>query len=330
MSALPAGGGAGDHRAVRDLDLKTLRLFVAVCDCRTMARAAAQERIEPSAVSKRIAQLEDDLGVELLVRARRGVEPTPAGLALLERARDIVFTMDRIDADAASFAAGVVTAHVRLLATPAAIAEGLLGDVAAFMREPAHEGIRVDLEEREARDLVGALHDGHASLGVCGDDADLRGLVRRLYRRDRLVLAVYAGHALAGRASVRFAETLAFDHVGLPPSTPVHALLQREAARLDRAVPYRTVVSTFDAALRGVAADLGVGVVPLAVGRRGAVDGDLELIPIDDAWAERGFVLCFRSLDSLAPASRRLADHLAAQAAGAIPGETEAAPAERG
>ena len=65
----------------------------------------------------------------------------------------------------------------------------------------------------------------------------LRGLARRLYRRDRLVLAVYAGHALAGRASVRFAETLAFDHVGLPPSTAVHALLQREAARLDRAVP---------------------------------------------------------------------------------------------
>jgi DNA-binding transcriptional LysR family regulator len=320
MSALPAGGRTGDHSAVRDLDLKTLRLFIAVCDCRTMARAAAQERIEPSAVSKRIAQLEDDLGVELLVRARRGVEPTPAGLALLERARDVVFAIDRIDADAASFAAGLVTSRVRLLATSAAIAEGLLGDIAAFMREPANEGIRVDLEERESRDLVRDILDGRASLGVCADETDLGGLARRPYRRDRLVLAVYAGHALAGRASVRFAEMLDFEHVGLPPSTAVHALLRREAARLDRAVPYRTVVSTFDAALRVVAANLGMGIVPLAIGRRSAVDVDLQLIPIADAWAERGFVLCFRSLEALPAASRRLADHLAAQAAGAMPG----------
>ena len=150
------------------------------------------------------------------------------------------------------------------------------------------------------------------SLGVCDEEADLRGLARRPYRRDRLVLAVYAGHALAGRASVRFAETLAFEHVGLPPSTAVHALLQREAARLDRAVPYRTVVSTFDAALRVVAANLGVGVVPLGVAGRSPVAVDLQLIPIADAWAERGFVLCFRSLDALPPAARRLADHLAA------------------
>jgi DNA-binding transcriptional LysR family regulator len=305
---------------VRDLDLKTLRLFVAVCDCRSMARAAAQERIEPSAVSKRIAQLEDDLGVELLVRARRGVEPTPAGRALLERARDVVFTIDRIDADAASFAAGRVTSHVRVLATPAAIAEGLLDDIASFIREPGREGVRVDLEERESRDLVRDIHDGHASLGVCGDEADLRDLASRPYRRERLVLAVYAGHALAGRASVGFAETLAFEHVGLPPSTAVHALLQREAARLDRLVPYRIVVSTFDAALRVVAANLGVAVVPVAIGRRGAVAVDLQLIPIAEAWAERGFVLCFRSLEALPSATRSFSDHLAAQAALAASG----------
>ena len=105
---------------MRDLDVKTLRLFVAVCESRTMARAAEQEHIEPSAISKRIAQLEDDLGVELLVRGRRGVQTTPAGLALLEHARSVLFTMDRIVADAASFAGGV-QGHVRLIATASAM-----------------------------------------------------------------------------------------------------------------------------------------------------------------------------------------------------------------
>src|SRR4051794_5351585 len=68
IPAFPDRNVQPHHRAVRDLDVKTLRLFVAVCECRTMARAAEQEQIEPSAISKRIAQLETDLGVDLLMR----------------------------------------------------------------------------------------------------------------------------------------------------------------------------------------------------------------------------------------------------------------------
>ena len=310
---------------MRDIDLKTLRLFVAVSDCRSMARAAEQEHIEPSAISKRIAQLEDDLGVELLVRGRRGVQTTPAGLALLEHARSVLFTMDRIVADAASFAGGV-QGHVRLIATASAIAEALLDDIASFMREPDNENIKVDIEERISRDLVREVRDGNASLGVCWDHVDFEGLAHHPYRRDRFALAVYAGHALAGRASVGFEETLAFDHVGLPPSTAVHTMLQRAAASAERTVTYRVVVSSFDAALRVVAANLGVSVVPLEVGRRGAAHGrrsgagpDIELIPIDDAWAERSFAICFRDFAALPPASRRLVDHLQERAAASVP-----------
>lgn len=47
---------------VRDLDLTSLRLFVAVCDTHNMARAAAQAHLVGSAVSKRLAQLEAQLG----------------------------------------------------------------------------------------------------------------------------------------------------------------------------------------------------------------------------------------------------------------------------
>ena len=304
---------------MRDIDLKTLRLFVAVADCRSMARAAEQEHIEPSAISKRIAQLEDDLGVELLLRGRRGVQTTPAGLALLEHARTVLFTLDRIAADAASFTGGV-EGHVRLIATASAIAEALLDDIASFMREPDNRNIRVDIEERFSRDLVRELRDGNASLGVCWDRVDFEGLAHRPYRRDRLALAVYAGHPLAGRASIGFEETLAFDHVGLPPSTAVHTMLQRAAASAGRTVTYRVVVSTFDAALRVVAADLGVAVVPLEVGRRGAAHADLSLVPISDSWAERCFAICFRQREALPPASRRLLDHLEARAAAAAPG----------
>jgi DNA-binding transcriptional LysR family regulator len=301
---------------VRDLDPKTLRLLVAVCDCGSMTRAAEQEGIEASAISKRIAQLEDELGIELLVRGRRGVEATAAGVALVEKAREVLFTMDRMVADAGSFASGR-RGHVRVLATAAAIAEALLDDVAAFMREPEHENIRIEIEERVAADLVREVRDGTASLGVCDGEAASAGLVRRPYRRDRLALAVYAGHALAGRAAIRFEDTLAFDHVGLPPATAVHLLLQRAAAASARTVSYRVVVSTFDAALRAVAANLGVAVVPAELAVRAVAAVEIAVVPLEDAWAERRLVVCCREVESLAPPSRRLLAHLEARATAA-------------
>jgi DNA-binding transcriptional LysR family regulator len=300
--------------SVQDLDVKTLRLFVAVCECRTMARAAEQEHIEPSAISKRIAQLEGDLGVELLMRGRRGVQPTPAGVALLDHARSILFTIDRIVSAAAAFSGGI-HGHVRLLATASAIAEALLDDIATFMRIPANRNIKIDIEERVSRDLVRQIREGSASLGICWDSVDFQGLRQCSYRRDRLALAVHAGHPLAERTSLAFEETLDAEHVGLPPSTSVHAMLQRAAARSGRSIAYRVIVSSFDAALRVVAANLGVSVVPLEVGRRSALD--VRMVPISDAWAERRFAICFRELESLQPASQRLVEHLQLRAASA-------------
>ena len=64
---------------MRDLDLTSLRLFVATCDHRNIARAGLQAHIGASAISKRLAQLEEAVGAPLLERQRRGVVPTAAG-----------------------------------------------------------------------------------------------------------------------------------------------------------------------------------------------------------------------------------------------------------
>lgn len=298
---------------MRDIDLKTLRLLVAVCDHQNMARAAEQAHIEPSAVSKRIAQLEADLGTPLLLRSRRGAQPTPAGLAVLEHARNMLFTMDRLVSDAAGFGAGV-KGHVRLVATASAIAESLLDDIASFMREPVNRNIKVDVEERFSRDVVRQLREGTASVGVCWDSVNLEGLQHRPYRRDRLALAVHPEHPLAQKKSLRFEQTLAYEHVGLQPSSAVHSMLQRAAARRGRTVSYRAVVSNFDAAFRVVAANLAISVIPLEVGGQVASMLGVKLIPLTDAWAQRNFAVCFQDIAALQPAVRRMVEHLVERA----------------
>lgn len=289
---------------IRDLDLKSLRLLVAVCELQNMKLAADQEHIEPSAVSKRIAQLEAQLGVRLLARNRRGVQPTPAGEAVLEHARGILYGLGRLRADAARFAGGV-RGQVSVAASASAIAQSLLDDLAAFMRLPEHREITVNVDERLSSELVRQVRDGSASVGVCWDAIGFEGLQARPYRRDELVLAVPAGHPLSARGSVAFGDSLAYDHVTLQPSTAVSTMLSRAAAGLGTALRSRAAVSNFDAALRVVAVNGYVSVVPRQVAERAARDG-VRVVALTEPWAYRRFGICFRSAEGLSPAAARL------------------------
>jgi DNA-binding transcriptional LysR family regulator len=294
---------------MRNLDPKSLRLLVAVCDLKSIRKAAEQENIEPSAISKRIAQLESAVGTQLLVRGRRATQPTAAGLTLLEHARTMLFVMQRIESDMTAFS-GEMKGHVRLVASISTIAGPLLEDIASFMRQPTNRHIKVDIEERLSRDLVRVVKDGGASLGACWDTADFESLEHLPYGGDELAVAVPLSHPLARRASVAFAQTLDFEHVGLPPTTAVNAMLQRVAVRSGRLVQYRVIVSSFDAAYRAVAAGLGISVLPRQLAPYYASAGLLS-IPLSDAWAKRRFAICFRDLKSMPAPARRLVEHLA-------------------
>lgn len=295
-----------------DIDAKTLRLFVAACDLRNMKAAAAQEHIEPSAISKRIALLEERLGAALLVRGRRGVHPTPAGEAMLEHARNVLFSMARMRSDVEAFAGGV-RGQVTVAASASAIAESLLDDLAAFMREPAYRQIRVVVEERFSRDIVRLVREGGAALGVCWDSVDFEGLQQRPYRGDELTLAVPRGHPLARRRRVSLVQALAHEHVGLPPAAAAHMTIARAAAQAGATVNYRAIVSTFDAALRVVSAGLAVSIVPGVIVQR-AGDPGLVSVPLAEPWVHRRFAICHRSEVGQQPAAARLLEYLNARA----------------
>lgn len=301
---------------MRDLDLTSLRLFVAACEQRNLARAGEQAHIGASAISKRLAQLEQQVHAPLLERHRRGVVPTAAGEILLEHARAMLATADRVARDMAAYRHGV-KGQVRVLASVSSITEWLPDDIAAFLRIPAHAPIRVDLEERTSVELVRAIREGLAPLGVCWDAADLQGLQTRPYRGDRLAVAAHPDHPIARLARCSFAQTLEHEHVGLPASTAVHTMLARAAAIIGRPLHYRAVVSTFDASLRCVRAGLGLAVVPQEVIGQAlaARDGGLCAVPLADPWAERRFAICFRDAQQLSPAAQLLLAHLERAAA---------------
>ncbi|MFC7641136.1 LysR family transcriptional regulator [Streptosporangium lutulentum] len=78
-----------------ELDLGAIRTFLAVVDDGHFTEAAARVGMSQQAVSKRIAKLEGDLGVPLLIRSRTGVRPTTDGEAFLPHARALISLADQ-------------------------------------------------------------------------------------------------------------------------------------------------------------------------------------------------------------------------------------------
>lgn len=297
---------------MKDLDLTSLRYFVAVCETGNISRAAEQQHVVPSAISKRLVLLEQDFGVALFERRRRGVSPTPAGEALLAQARGLLSSAARIAQDMASYGAGV-RGHVRLLGTVSAIAESLPDDVAAFMGKAAHRDIQVHIEEEFSREIVRRVKDGNAPLGVLWDIANLDGLRTVPYRVDQLSLVVHGSHPLATRKRVAFEDALPYELVGLQSPSAVNAVLEKAAAIAGRPLEFRSTVSNFEAALRVVRANLGSAIVPKDVAQSHARTYGLKVLPLTNAWAKRNYVICFRSREHLSKAAEMLLDFLASR-----------------
>ncbi|WP_250519897.1 MULTISPECIES: LysR family transcriptional regulator [unclassified Caballeronia] len=298
---------------LRRLDLTTLQLFLAVFEEGTLTRAAEREAIAVSAASKRLLELEQAVGAALFERKARGMALTPAGETLLHHARRVLRDVENIGIELAEHASGV-RGYVRMMANLSAIVEFLPEDLRAF--SSVHEQIKIDLEERPSGGIVEGVADSLVDLGICSGDADTRGLATAHYRHDRLALVMPGDHPLAKRASIAFAQTLDFDHIGLHSASSINQRTHLAARQAGRALRLRIHVPGFDAVCRMVQAGMGVGVLPMQVFEAMGRQLGLAAVALDDDWAARSLVIVVRDSDALSPVSRLLFDHLRTVEAG--------------
>lgn len=95
------------------MDRRQLRYFAAICEHRTLSRAAAHERVAVSALSHHIANLEAQFGTALFIRKPRGMEPTAAGERLYGHAKSILKAMTVAERDVVS-ASGEIAGEVSI------------------------------------------------------------------------------------------------------------------------------------------------------------------------------------------------------------------------
>lgn len=290
-------------------DLADLSLFRHVVDAGSITHGAARANLALAAASTRVRHMEEAIGAPLLTRSRHGITPTPAGRTLLQHARIILAQAERLHEELGTYAGGRA-GHVRLLSNTNALTEFLPETLSAFLA--AHPHVSVDLEERLSDEIVGLIAEGVGDIGIVAGTVDAGQLTTFPYRSDRFMLVVAAGHPLARRSRVRFADVLDYDFVGLDRASALQRFLADKAARAGRPLRLRVQLRSFDAVCRLVERNVGIGIVPETTVRRAAAGMRLRPLALSDPWALRELTICVRDLKTLPPYARQLVDHMRA------------------
>ncbi len=301
-------------------DLQTLRIFLAACELRSMSRAANRLNIALSAASRRVALLEHQAATPLIVRRPHGIEPTAAGVTMMNYARDVLRLGEKLQTNLEEHKSGI-RGYVRVCASSSVLVQRLARELSQFVAE--NPEIKLDLEERPSESTIDAVSHKQADIGVIVRDGDLNleGLTLIDYAGDRLAVAVPAKHPLASRRALTFADLLDQDLVALESGTAVNRLLSSQAREIGRTMKVRVQVRSFEVMCLMISQGLGIGILPERALQPLAEAMGIRLVRLAEDWAKREYAICVRSLDDLESPGRRLIEFLVAPDASSMDGK---------
>jgi LysR family hydrogen peroxide-inducible transcriptional activator len=287
--------------------LRQLQYAAAVGETLSFRRAAERCRVAQPSLSAQVAALEEALGVRIFERNRRRVLLTPAGAALLERARALIAAADDL-ADAARGAGDPLAGRLRLGVIPT-ISPYLLPAAAPAIRA-AYPRLRLEWLEEKTEVLVARLRAGALDGALLALEADLGEVEHEPVAEDPFVLAAPRGHPLATRpgparaADLRGADVLLLDEG--------HCLRAQalEVCSRARAREHEFRATSLPTLVQMVASGAGVTLLPRLSVPTEARTGQLALRELASPVPHRTIALVWRRGAPVGAALRKLAGTL--------------------
>ncbi|RZL93468.1 MAG: LysR family transcriptional regulator [Variovorax sp.] len=292
-------------------DLVDVCLIVNVCDGASLTRGAERTHMSTPAASARLRKVQDALGTQLFTRTSQGLLPTANGDIFIRHARLILAQIGELERELQASRA-TPSGSVRLFANTLAIAEFVPAALERFLL--SFPGMSIDLHERASADIAKALRSGAADVGILSADMPDEGFHSVPYRTEHLVLVTRREHPLAANGPVRFVQTLGSDYVGLDEHASLQAFITNAAASEGMPMKLRIQAKNFEALCALVESGVGVGVIPASVARRHALQLQIDVVPLLDAWSVRVLKIGFRGLSAATEPSRALVEVLSADA----------------
>jgi DNA-binding transcriptional LysR family regulator len=186
------------------MDTRQLRAFCEVVDRKSFSQAAERLGVTQPAVSLQVRALEKRLGLQLLDRSGRRVEPTEAGLRLYRGAQRLLALEEEITGELADEATGALDGTFAIGASTGpggVVLSQLLCQFAAV-----HGELNIALSVFDTQTVVERVADRTLELGVVGAAPRHRAVEYEPFFRDTVILACPPGHRFAG-------ETVSLDEL---------------------------------------------------------------------------------------------------------------------
>ena len=237
------------------INLHSMQVLVAVASAKSLTRPAAELHMTPSAISKRITELELRFGTALLVRNSAGVTLTPAGEIVVRSCNDIMVRVSEMTQEI-----GVLLARqqgeIKVMANTTAILLGLFEDVESFRLQ--YGSVRIHVSEGSSVEVADAVKSNEVDVGVAVMNARMSGLQLNPYRYTGLSVMMPKGHVLTAHSSIRSDQLRNHEIIWTPPAELVDDIRVKHDASSD----LRLRVRTFNGIARSVQQGTGIAVVP--------------------------------------------------------------------
>jgi glycosyltransferase involved in cell wall biosynthesis len=122
--------------------------------------------------------------------------------------------------------------------------------IASFAKDSPE--VSIDLSQAPSREVIQAVREGYADIGICDSSEIYSDLASRAYRKEELVLIVPTNHPLASHKKLAFSQALDYDLIGVYGSSMIQQLLEKAASSSGHILRQRIKVSSLSALCRMV------------------------------------------------------------------------------
>lgn len=291
-------------------DLVSLRIILAAAEEQSFAGAAQRENTSLSAVSRRVAELEQRVGIALFDRHDRGVSLTEAGAQFVAQLYDVFDRLEQIAVELEDIGKGI-KGVVRVSAPMTAISGDLPATIAAFMTQ--HPGIDVQITEETSVVAVHGVTVGDLDLALIPASPAPPHLSLFPWYEDELVVILPSGHPMATRDAVRLIDLADEPFIGMPRDSGLFAMYRQKFSAAGRKMRERAHTTSFESVRRMVSVGMGISILPGTAVHPYKEELNLMTVTLDEAWSKRPLSFCARDPERQSAATRLLIAHLLKQ-----------------
>lgn len=259
------------------MEISALQAFIAVAEQQSFSRASETLFITQSAISKRIAALEDELGLPLFNRVNRQISLTEAGKQLLPKAQELIDQTEDMRRFATNLVSDIsgdlkigASHHVSLYRLPP-----ILSDFATQF-----SNVDLDIRFGESDVLCAEVERGAIELALVTLPSNLApNLSAEVLWRDPLRIVVSSNHVLADLQSVKPTRLAKFAAVLPTPETETHKIAARAFAQNNLSLAVQMATNNLETLKMLVKSGLGWSLLPESMV---VDDSELDSLELDD------------------------------------------------